>query len=221
MVEVSTSLLSVKRENIIKTIYNLETAGTNYFHIDVMDGEFVKNNTTELMNEYCGYLNTITNIPLDVHLMVKDVESYIKNYLIYNPNIITFHYEAIKDKKKMMELINYIKENNCKVGISIKPNTNIEEIYDLLPFIHLVLIMTVEPGEGGQKLIPETLEKIKELKAYIDKNSFEIDIEADGGINSENYEQIKSTGTNIIVSGTAIINSENYKDEIEKIKSNK
>ena len=221
MVEVSTSLLSVKRENIIKTIYNLETAGTNYFHIDVMDGEFVKNNTTELMNEYCGYLNTITNIPLDVHLMVKDVESYIKNYLIYNPNIITFHYEAIKDKKKMMELINYIKENNCKVGISIKPNTNIEEIYDLLPFIHLVLIMTVEPGEGGQKLIPETLEKIKELKAYIDKNSFEIDIEADGGINSENYEQIKSAGTNIIVSGTAIINSENYKDEIEKIKSNK
>lgn len=221
MVEVSTSLLSVKRENIIKTIYNLETAGTNYFHIDVMDGEFVKNNTTELMNEYCGYLNTITNIPLDVHLMVKDVESYIKNYLIYSPNIITFHYEASKDKKKMMELINYIKENNCKVGISIKPNTNIEEIYDLLPFIHLVLIMTVEPGEGGQKLIPETLEKIKELKAYIDKNSFEIDIEADGGINSENYEQIKSAGTNIIVSGTAIINSENYKDEIEKIKSNK
>lgn len=218
MVEVSTSLLSVKKENIIKTIYNLETAGTNYFHIDVMDGEFVKNNTTELMNEYCGYLNTVTNVPLDVHLMVSDVESYVKNYLIYNPNIITFHYEAIKDKANIKKLIDYIKENNCRVGIAIKPNTDVKEIFDLLPFIHLVLIMTVEPGEGGQQLIPETLRKIEELNKYLDDNNLDVDIEADGGINSKSYEQIKTAGTDIVVSGTAIINSESYKDEIEKIK---
>src|SRR5574344_2134116 len=218
MVEVSTSLLSVKKENIIKTIYNLETAGTNYFHIDVMDGDFVDNDTTEKMNEYCEYLNTITNIPLDVHLMVKDVESYIKNYLIYNPNIITIHYEAVKDKKKLKELIDYIKQNNCRVGISIKPETNIEEIYELIPYIHLVLVMTVEPGKGGQQLLPVTLEKIKALREYLDINKFEVEIEADGGINLENVEKVKSVGVNIIVSGTAIINSDNYKQTIEKIK---
>lgn len=219
MVEVSSSLLSVKKENIIKTIYNLETAGTNYFHIDVMDGEFVKNDTIDQMNEYCEYLNTITNIPLDVHLMVKDVESYIKSYLIFNPNIITIHYEAIEDKKKLKEVIEYIKQNNCRVGISIKPETNIKEIYELIPYIHLVLVMTVEPGKGGQKLIPETLKKIKALKQYITTNNLETEIEADGGINLENVKEVKEAGTNIIVSGTAIINSENYKQTIERIKA--
>ena len=218
MVEVSTSLLSVKKENIIQTIYNLEVAGTNYFHIDVMDGKFVEENTSELMNEYCEYLNTISNTPIDVHLMVQDVESYIKNYLIYNPNIITLHYETIKEKNKIMELIKYVKQNNCKIGISIKPETKIEEIYEFLPYIHLVLIMTVEPGKGGQKLIPETIEKIKALKNYLDLKNLEIDIEADGGINIENVQQLKDAGANIVVVGTSIINSENYKDTIQKLK---
>ncbi|HOZ55309.1 MAG TPA: ribulose-phosphate 3-epimerase [Clostridia bacterium] len=218
MVEVSTSLLSVKKENIIQTIYNLEVAGTNYFHIDVMDGKFVEENTSELMNEYCEYLNTISNTPIDVHLMVQDVESYIKNYLIYNPNIITLHYETIKEKNKIMELIKYVKQNNCKIGISIKPETKIEEIYEFLPYIHLVLIMTVKPGKGGQKLIPETIEKIKALKNYLDLKNLEIDIEADGGINIENVQQLKDAGANIVVVGTSIINSENYKDTIQKLK---
>lgn len=218
MVEVSTSLLSVKKENIIQTIYNLEVAGTNYFHIDVMDGKFVEENTSELMNEYCEYLNTISNTPIDVHLMVQDVENYIKNYLIYNPNIITLHYETIKEKNKIMELIKYVKKNNCKIGISIKPETKIEEIYEFLPYIHLVLIMTVEPGKGGQKLIPETIEKIKSLKNYLDLKNLEIDIEADGGINIENVQQLKDAGTNIVVVGTSIIDSENYKDTIKRLK---
>lgn len=218
MVEVSTSLLSVKKENIIQTIYNLEVAGTNYFHIDVMDGKFVEENTSELMNEYCEYLNTISNTPIDVHLMVQDVENYIKNYLIYNPNIITLHYETIKEKNKIMELIKYVKQNNCKIGISIKPETKIEEIYEFLPYIHLVLIMTVEPGKGGQKLIPETIEKIKSLKNYLDLKNLEIDIEADGGINIENVQQLKDAGTNIVVVGTSIIDSENYKDTIQRLK---
>lgn len=218
MVEVSTSLLGVKKENIIQTIYNLEVAGTNYFHIDVMDGKFVEENTSELMNEYCEYLNTISNTPIDVHLMVQDVESYIKNYLIYNPNIITLHYETLKEKNKIMELIKYVKQNNCKIGISIKPETKIEEIYEFLPYIHLVLIMTVEPGKGGQKLITETIEKIKALKNYLDLKNLEIDIEADGGINIENVQQLKDAGANIVVVGTSIINSENYKDTIQKLK---
>ena len=141
MVEISTSILSVKKEEIIRKIYNLETAGTNYFHIDVMDGEFVKNNTQELMLEYSEYIKQISNLPLDVHLMVNDVESFVKSFSILEPSIITFHLEACKNKEEVYKLIKLIKNNNCRVGISIKPNTKIEEIKEFLPFIHLCLIM--------------------------------------------------------------------------------
>lgn len=217
--EVATSILSVKKENCIQTFYNLETAGTDYFHIDVMDGKFVKNNTVELMTEYSEYLNSITNIPLDVHLMVEDVISFIKSFIIFEPRNITIHYEAAKDKKELLDWISYIKENNSKAGISIKPNTNIEEIYDILPYIHTVLIMTVEPGEGGQDLLPETIQKIKKIKEYIDKNSLDVDIEADGGINLNNIEELKDAGCDIAVVGTGIINSDNYKETIGRMKS--
>ena len=216
--EVSASILSVKKENCIKTFYNLETSGIDYFHIDVMDGEFVENNTTSLMTEYTEYLNTITNIPLDVHLMVKDVMSYIKSYLIFEPRNITVHYESANNEEELKEWIDYIKKNNCKVGVSIKPNTEVEKIYSILPFIHTVLVMTVEPGKGGQKLIPETIEKIKTLKEYINKNELEVDIEADGGINEDNVEELKNAGCDIVVAGTSIISSENYKETVEKLK---
>ncbi|MBO5004852.1 MAG: ribulose-phosphate 3-epimerase [Clostridia bacterium] len=218
MVDVSTSLLSVKKEDIITTIYDLETAHTDYFHIDVMDGEFVENNTSRLMLEYSEYIKQISNIPLDVHLMVKDVKSYVTSYLSLNPNIITFHLEACKDKNETMELIKYIKENNCKVGIAIKPNTSLEEIYELLPYIHMCLVMTVEPGKGGQKLIPSTIEKIKELNTYIMENNLEIDIEADGGINVDNIKKVTSVGVDISVVGSGILNSDNYVEYMKKLK---
>lgn len=218
MVEISTSLLSVKKENVIKTIYNLETAGTDYFHIDVMDGKFVENNTNDLMLEYCEYLKNITTIPIDVHLMVEDVGSFIENYLIFEPNTLTFHFEAAKSKEELLKWINQIKKNNCKVGISVKPNTNIEEIYEILPYIHTVLVMTVEPGKGGQDLIPGTIEKIAKLKEHINRNNLETEIEADGGINLDNVEKIKDAGCSIIVAGTSIIKSENYEETIKKMK---
>lgn len=218
MVEVSTSILSADKDNSLGVFYNLEVAKTDYFHIDVMDGKFVKNNTIEIMQEYCSQLKQISNIPLDVHLMVRDVKSFVNSYIPYEPNTITFHLEACKDKGQVLELIKYIKENNIKVGISIKPNTKVQELYEYLPYIHSVLIMTVEPGYGGQKLILETIEKVKELKDYINKNNMEIDIEVDGGINLENVEKLKKAGANIIVAGTAIINSEDYKQTIETIK---
>lgn len=148
MVEVATSLLNVKRENAIRTLYDLEAAKTDYFHIDVMDGKFVSNDTSSIMREYCEYLNSISNLPLDVHLMVEDVKSYIDSYLVYEPNVITFHYEACKDKEQVLEYLKYIKERNCRVGLAIKPNTPIEEITEFLPYMHMVLIMTVEPGKG-------------------------------------------------------------------------
>ena len=218
MVEISTSLLSVEKENVIKTIYDLETAKTDYFHIDVMDGEFVENNTTAKMLEYCDYLNNITNIPLDVHLMVKDVKTYINVFLPYNPKIITIHYEAVENKDELEQLLQYIKSNNCQVGISIKPNTDISEIFNILEKVHVVLVMTVEPGKGGQKLVDKTINKIKLLSEYIKENNLDIIVEADGGINLDNVKLLKEAGCEMIVSGTGIVNTEDYKETIRKMK---
>ncbi|MBR2240508.1 MAG: ribulose-phosphate 3-epimerase [Clostridia bacterium] len=218
MVEISTSLLSVEKEKIIKTIYNLETAKTDYFHIDVMDGKFVEDNTSEKMMEYCDYLSNVTNVPLDIHLMVSDVYKYIDMFLPYNPNIITIHYEALKEKNKIMDVLDYIKSNNCKAGIAIKPNTDVSEILELLEFTHIVLVMTVEPGKGGQELIKTTLNKIEQISEYITKNNIDTVIEADGGINISNIEDVKKAGAEIIVSGTGIIKSDNYDETIKKMK---
>lgn len=218
MVEISTSVLSVKPENSIEKFYDLEIAHTDYFHIDVMDGEFVKNDTLKQMLEYTNQIKQISNIPIDVHFMVKDINSHIEAYIPFLPNRITFHYEACSDKKNVIKYINKIKENGIKVGISIKPNTKIEEIYEFLPMVHMVLIMTVEPGKGGQELIPETLEKIKELNKYRDENNLEFDIQADGGINLETIGQVRKAGVDIAVVGNGIIKTQDYKETIRLLK---
>ena len=217
MVEISTSLLNVK-ENAIKTFYNLETAHTDYFHIDVMDGKFVENTTSERMKEYVTILKQITNLPLDVHLMVEDVKEYVDEYIDFNPNIITFHIESIREKKEVYDIIKYIKENGIKIGIAIKPETKLEDIYEFLPFIHMVLIMTVEPGKGGQKFMKQMVNKISELKKYVQDNEIDIDIEVDGGINEETADLVKDAGANILVVGVAIINSTNYAETIKILK---
>ena len=170
------------------------------------------------MKKYSEYLKHISLIPLDVHLMVQDLKKYIDEFLVYSPNTITLQVEAAKNSEEILKLIKYIKENGAKAGIAIKPDTEIKEIYEYLPLIHQVLIMTVEPGKGGQTLIESTIPKVKELKEYICKNNIDIDIEVDGGINTENVEKLKESGANIIVAGTSIINSENYKETIEKLK---
>lgn len=218
MVEISTSILSVEKEKATRTFYNLETAHTDYFHIDVMDGQFVKNNTRKIMKEYASTIRQISNTPLDIHLMTYSVKDNIEEYIDLEPNIITFHIEAIKSKEEVFEVINYIKENNSRVGIAVKPNTNIEEVYEFLPYIHMILIMTVEPGIGGQKLIPETVNKVRKLKEYIDNENIELDIEVDGGINLETAELVKSAGANILVAGTSIIKSDDYKKMISELK---
>ena len=218
MVEISTSILSVKKDEIIKKIYELETSGTDFFHIDVMDGKFVENNTTDLMLLYSEYIKQISNIPLDIHLMVQDIKTYIESYLILKPGIITFHLEACKNKEEVMKNINLIKEKGSRVGIAIKPETPIEKVYEYLPYIHMCLIMTVEPGKGGQTLITDMIAKIDELKTYAEKNSLEIDIEADGGINLKTAERVKNAGANILVAGTAILKAADYKVIIDELK---
>ena len=218
MVEIATSLLDVKKEDIIKTIYNLETAGANYFHIDVMDGEFVKNNTKDTMMEYTQYIKQVALSPIEVHLMVKDVDKYVKQYIDLNVDFIIFHIESIKNENKILNLISYIKENNIKVGIAINPKTKVEEIYKYLPYIHKVLIMCVEPGMGGQKLIPETIEKIKELNVFSYEQDYDIDIEVDGGINDITAKDAVNAGANILVAGSYIIKSNDYKEAIKKLK---
>ncbi|MFR1777650.1 MAG: ribulose-phosphate 3-epimerase [Clostridia bacterium] len=219
MVEISASILDVKEEESAKTFYNLEVAKTDYFHIDVMDGKFVEKNTVDKMNKYTNILKQITILPLDVHLMVEDVETYVKLYSAIEPNIITFHLEACKDKEEVHKIIKLIRENNCKVGIAIKPTTDIKDIYEFLPYINTVLVMTVEPGKGGQSLISETLRKIKILKEYLNQNNLDTYIEADGGINIETIEEVKDAGVDIAVVGNGILKTENYEETIKKLKA--
>lgn len=218
MVEVSTSILSVKKGEESATFFELEAAKTDYFHIDVMDGNFVEKNTYAKMLGYAEYIKRISNLPQDVHLMVKDVRTAVDDFLAVEPNIITFHYEACKDREEVHKMIKYIKDNHCKVGLAIKPNTKVEEIYEFLPYIHTCLIMTVEPGKGGQKLIESTVEKVRELKKYITEKNIEIDIEVDGGINLRTAPEVKDAGANILVSGSAILMANNFKTIIDELK---
>ena len=218
MVEVSTSILSVKKGEESKTFFALEASKTDYFHIDVMDGKFVEKDTYKKMLEYSSYIKRISNLPLDVHLMVNDIKKAIDDFIAVEPNIITFHLEACENEENVFENIKYIKENNSKVGIAIKPETNVEEVYKYLPYIHMCLVMTVEPGKGGQTYLSDMTEKVKTLKKYIDENNMEIDIEVDGGINLRTAPAVKKAGANILVAGTAILKAVDYKNIIDELK---
>lgn len=218
MVEVSTSILTVEKGTEAEVFFALEKSKTDYFHIDVMDGKFVEKDTYQKMLEYSSYIKRISNLPIDVHLMVEDIKPAIEEFSGVEPNIITFHLESCKNKEEVMENIRLIKDCGAKVGISVKPNTPIEEVYEYLPYIHMCLVMTVEPGKGGQTLITDMLTKIAVLKEYIDKNNLEIDIQVDGGINLKTAPRVKEAGANILVAGTAILAASDYKVIIDELK---
>ena len=218
MIEISASVLNVGKEKATRTFYDLETAKINYFHIDVMDGKFVENNTEEIMKDYALTISHISNLGLDVHLMVEDVEKFIDEYSMLEPEIITFHIEATQNEERTQNAISEIKNIGSRVGIAISPDTSIEEIKPYLQFVHLILVMTVVPGKGGQKLIPETLEKLKELKKYIDENNIDIDLEVDGGINNETAELCKEAGANILVAGKYLVTSENFNEAVKNLR---
>lgn len=196
------SVLQIKDEEKLKSIKFLDV---DYIHLDIMDGIFVPNKTDDISD----IIKTLGK-PIDVHLMVSDVISYINKYALLHPEFITFHVEAVEDP---IEVINYIKSKNIKAGISIKPNTSIDEIKDYLDLVDLVLVMSVEPGYGGQKYLDSATNKINELKAYNGK----FKIEVDGGINDETIKNV--TSCDMVVVGSYITNGD-YETQIKKIKNN-
>lgn len=219
MAEVSISILDVKEDDSIKTFYNLETAKPDYFHIDVMDGKFVKENNLEKMRDYTLKIHSMTMTPLDVHLMVEDPKNEFDYFIDQGADKITFHYEVYKSNDEILNDIKYLIQNHVKVGIAINPDTDIEKVYEILPYVHSVLIMTVFPGKGGQDIIEATIEKIRSLKNYCLENDLDLDIEADGGINDKNADKVVKAGANIIVSGSYILKSKEYISAVKFLKN--
>ncbi len=214
-IKISPSILSANFSELGNEIKKLEEAGADMIHVDVMDGHFVPNLT--IGPPVIKTLRNYTKLPFDVHLMIKPVHKYIKDYAEAGADIITIHPEATENLKDSIKLI---KNLNKKIGISLNPETKTDLIKEFLNDIDLVLIMSVNPGFGGQKFMPEVLDKIKELKKIKDQKKLKFDIEIDGGINFDNSKSAIEAGANILVSGTTIFKSNNgdIKKNIETLK---
>ena len=215
-IKISPSILSADFSKLSSEIKKLEEGGADMIHVDVMDGHFVPNLT--IGPPVIKSLRSHTNLPFDVHLMISPVHKYIKNFSDAGADIITIHPEATDN---LIDSINHIKNLKKKAGVSLNPNTKISTVEKYLDKIDLILIMSVYPGFGGQKFIPEVVSKIKMLSEIKKNKNLNFDIEVDGGINFENSKSVIEAGANILVSGTTIFkeNSGDIKKNIETLKS--
>ena len=208
-IKISPSILSADFSQLGNEIKRLEDGGADMIHVDVMDGHFVPNLT--IGPPVIKALRNYTKLPFDVHLMISPVHKYIEEYSKAGADIITIHPEATEN---LSESINHIKSFKKKVGVSLNPNTELNLVLDYLDKIDLILIMSVYPGFGGQKFMPETIKKIKDLDNIKKDKNLNFDIEVDGGINFSNAKKVLDAGASILVSGTTIFKENN--GDIEK-----
>lgn len=207
---ISPSILSADFANLERDIKRVEDAGADWIHVDVMDGHFVPNITIGV--PVVKSIKKISNIPLDVHLMIENPEKYIQPFAQAGSDILTFHYEAVKD---VSSVVNIIKSYGVKAGMSIKPKTPAEEILEFLPLLDLVLVMTVEPGFGGQSFIKVCAEKIPLIKKYASENLI---IQVDGGINAETAKICTAYGANSLVAGNYIYKSGDIQKAVQSLR---
>lgn len=211
MIKLSPSILSANFVRLEEEIKILEREGIEYVHIDVMDGMFVPNISIGM--PVIKSIRKATNMVLDAHFMIVEPERYIDEFIFLGCDIINFHFEATK---KHMEIIEKIKKANKKVGMTIKPNTDYKEILPFIKHLDLVLVMSVEPGFGGQSFMENSLEKISALRKYVNENNLTCDIEVDGGIKLDNVNKVLEAGANVIVVGSDIFEKEDKSTVIKQ-----
>ncbi|MGN1061204.1 MAG: ribulose-phosphate 3-epimerase [Candidatus Coproplasma sp.] len=218
MAKVAPSILSADFSAMGQAIKDIETAGADLVHCDVMDGSFVEPIT--FGGQMVKNIRKITNLPLDVHLMIEHPKTQIKFFADAGADIITVHYEACNkiSPEYLEETLKLIKSYGVKCGAVINPDTDAEKIYSVLPLCDMVLVMSVFPGYGGQKFIPASLENVKKLKAYAEKNGLDYDIEIDGGVTVDNAEEIRGVGANVLVAGSAVFKAEDMACAISMIR---
>ncbi len=210
---VSPSILSADFANLERDIKLVETNGADWIHVDVMDGHFVPNITIGI--PVTAALKKVATKPLDVHLMIETPEKYALDFINAGADILTFHYEAMQNDEEIFKLIKFIKENNCKAGLSIKPKTTPDKILPFLKDVDLLLVMTVEPGFGGQKFMQDCAEKIPVIRS---NSPDTLIIQVDGGINAQTGKICKDFGANSLVAGNYIYKSQNIKEAIAMLK---
>ncbi len=213
MIKISPSILASDFTNLGDEVADIEKCGADMVHLDVMDGMFVTNISFGL--PIIESLRKKSDMIFDVHLMIEKPERYAKRFIDAGADILTFHYEACEDSASLLD---EIKKHGAKAAISIKPNTPAEVIFPLLEKCDMVLVMTVEPGYGGQKLITKTLDKVKRIKEEVENLGLSIDIEVDGGITPENSKDAISSGANILVAGSSVFKAKDRRAAIEALR---
>jgi ribulose-phosphate 3-epimerase len=213
MVKIAPSILSADFAMLGEDVVAAEKAGADLIHVDVMDGHFVPNIT--IGPPVVKSVKKVASIPLDVHLMIEDPDAYIRDFAESGADIITVHEEA---SIHLHRTIQNIRECGAKPAVSLNPATPVSNLEIILPYVDMVLLMSVNPGFGGQKFIPEVLAKIRQLKDIINKNKYKVEIEVDGGVNTENVAEVVQAGADIVVMGSAFYNSEDYAETVRTVR---